>query len=322
MSEAVLIDPAELVGPSALPSARGKNEHASNDARFGRALPDGTPYISPSQIAKVLRCGADWKFTYLDGRPDPVGMSAQFGTLCHDALEAGWINQRHGHTATALGVSTWAQRNAQAWITEPENLATLKDAEEYASEEARDKIIKDVSEWAGAAWQWLQDQGFEPLSVEERLERRLSVDGVDVAYVGYHDFYGTHPERGRVVMDYKFPAKSPSKKGDGFEARRNYIHSGLSYADTLIAAGHPVDWICVLHVVRLKGGPKVCPAWLRVTDQMIAWARVVTLSGIRKILREDTDPDPFSADWFCGPKWCSHYATCPGSTLQVEQNSD
>lgn len=293
--------------------------------KFGRFTEDGTPRVSPSQIRRVLTCGARWRYKYLDGREEPTSASMAFGTVIHNVVEEALRRVLDGGEPPSTDEMVDRVKDyGFAWFTDPEKTAEIPD-EEMAEVDPRD-LAQEAGESMERLWTWYLEQDLTPVDVEMQVNKTLTVEGVEVVNRGYPDAFFETEDGRRVVLDWKTSNRSPSilddeAEWDVVEMKRNHAYNALVYADALQQEGVQVDEVWIVYVVRNKT-PVVRIARKPLSEGMLGWARRVTVNGVQRILHDQTEPNPFGAGWRCSSDYCAFWDICPGSTLKMQEESD
>lgn len=299
----------------------GKPRDPTLATKFGRFLMDGTPYLSPSQVARVLTCPARYDYKYLQGRDEPESVNLILGQCIHQTLEDALKNLRVGQTWAVEHVADQAGRLAFAVFTDTSITQRVRD-------EPVDPVALafQAKQLALLAWKWILDEKLAPLLMEEAVVNRVSVDGVDIATLGYPDLVARTPTGRVAVIDFKTAAKSPSKDAnEQYVMTREHAFASLTYAHGLgKTPGHKnpdtaraiPDEIWTVYLVKNKE-PVLRVAKLPVQEHMLTWAMGVTQTAARTLLSGNLMPNPFGAGFFCSQKYCAFYNICPGSAGKV-----
>lgn len=257
----------------------------------------GRPYVSPSQIQKLMACPAKWRYHYLDGLKEPASPEMLTGTVVHAALER--ILRGEGGPEEAFLAA------AAASEAEATRLGLDKDAWANLQVESHRLMV--------AGLEWWMDSGLKAINVERKVVRAAVVDGVPVDVMGYIDVLAERPDGSRVVLDWKTAARAPPRLADNsFQQDRGHSLQLLIYADALLALGERCDEIVTVKLTKAKQS-QACPAALMVTPGMLDFSRRITETAVRKILRQEFEPNPFGAGFLCGEKTCAYWSICPSS---------
>lgn len=266
-------------------------------------LDDGTPYISPSQVRELLRCGARWRYKYQDGLDDPIGVGAVVGFSVDDALSKACRAIIDGEPAPeADAVGDWArdaaydklEKGSIQWDPETD------DADDLAAEAHR---------MADHGWKDFMDRDLVPLEVQGRVVKRMGA----WAIMGYYDLRAETPDGYQVVVDWKVVGRSPSTDVDGTPlADRYYQYQVLAYVAALAEEGYPVAGAYVDHLVKTKT-PRAVWAPVPVSEETIAWALNLYAQAVRVVQSDLLHPNPIGAGWMCHPGRCAFWDHCPGA---------
>lgn len=251
-------------------------------------LPDGTPFIRPSQVRELLTCAKRFEFRHVQGVPEESTEEMQLGTAVHAALE-------------------WGMRNF-----DDANLDAIEarglEAGRRIIPRKEDTVLEDLAEraagLAGMAWADFCSKGYRPLKVEQRVVKAMEKDW---AVSGTLDLLASTPEGKVALLDWKVSGRMP----DYGVAPRGYVFSCNVYGECLEASGQKVDEVWLVYVLRTKE-PKVfwCP--VPFTPETRAWALTLVRSAKDLVDRNHFPMNPFSH--LCKPSFCQYWSRCIGAS--------
>ncbi len=277
--------------------------HERPDVRFGRFSPDGTPRISPSQVNTLLMCPARWRHAYLEGLPDPSGYQAIVGSIGHAAMEAALATIEDAVGPRALEAAT--MHAAMRHLGDPATLAATSNGASANVHQLATSIARSVRQ----TWDWLLFHDVSIEGVEEtivgRYDHRTAVDSLGVV-----DLRADIDGRS-VVVDWKFPGRSPWQTAGSVEARPAYTQAMHMYADAYAQHDVAVDDVWVVHAGL--DGQGVAVAKQAVTEQGLAASRRNVHTAVDRILDQALEPDPVTPGALCSQTWCPFYAACPAT---------
>lgn len=276
--------------------------------------PDGTPYISPSQVRELLTCPERWRRKYQEDEDDPIGVDAVVGFAVDEALTAAAQHR--------IDTDEWLPALQVAELAEASVDAKLENAgihwETEPTEADRDELRLEAWRLAPLAWQWLRYGSLDPVRVQGWATREMQ--GGAWAINGRYDLLARDTSSGELVLvDWKTVNRSPSTGDAGrYQAKRYYQYQLLGYVAGLHADAEPVEgaWIC--HIVRNKT-PKVCWAPVPVTGETISWALNLYVQAARIVDLDLLHPNPVGAGWKCSPDYCAFWDDCPGAAHHEQE---
>lgn len=273
------------------------------DVRFGRFFSDGTPRLSPSQVNTLLMCPARWRHAYLEGKPDPSGYQAIIGSIGHAAMEAAiaTINDPAGPRELEEATRHAAMRHLA-------NPATLAGTSNGAQADVP-RLAEAIACSARRAWDWLLFHDVHVAGVEERVVGMYD-HRTPVGSLGFVDLRA-NIDGAHVVIDWKFPGRSPWQSNGRAEARPAYAQAMQMYADAYQQAGVVADETWVVHAGLDGGG--IAVARQQVTQQSIEASRVQVHRAIDRVLDGQLGPDPVTPGPLCSRTWCPFWAACPAT---------
>lgn len=268
------------------------------ESPFPRALDDGTPYVSPSQVKAVNGCGARFEHKYIHGNEHPEGEGLHVGKLTHELIEtwATGADEDHDYVGQA---SQYVHEEIPSDVLEKADL----NAAGFVHEGLRlfEAFLRHVMEE-----QWTV------VAAEDKL---IDKDNHDPAFLGYLDLL-VETDHGLTMVDLKTTKRSPNYG----RVREKDAYQTIAYADVCRDQGLPVDHAAVLYLVRNKTA-KVLEAPVDLSEAAVAWAWSVHEGGVKKIERGDFHANPFGAGYLCDPDRCGRWDTCPGAAKWREEDA-
>jgi hypothetical protein len=274
-------------------AGRGPSKNRPPNSPFGAFLSDGTPYLSPSQVATIHMCPARWKMGYIDRLPRRPGFASMMGTTAHAFMEVLAKPLHSGLLTDDEQVYQAVLPEARAIWTDRQ-LAPFLTAEGWTPEEAANGIARSV---ATASQQLRSWKG--PLVLEQDNVVRTHVNGMPIGlrYVPDADHRG-----GRRVIDYKFPQKRQSKP------KLEHVLAVLQYAWGHAQQGIPVSSIEILYTPI--GASSSFNSVIHVTPARLAKAKEHFDRAANIVLAGNLHGTPTAAGHLCSPKWCDFYQQC------------
>lgn len=266
----------------------------------------GPAHVSASQLDMLARCGEQYRRVYLEGERQPPGIALVKGTGLHGGAEANFRQKIETHTDMRLrdivDASVAAYDEAIAGGVAFTPLEASRGVGLVLAE-GRD----DVAELATVHAKHQAPQ-YQPLAVEQEV--RLELPGkpllgyVDlIAEANYVD--GKPPEQRTVaVVDLKTSGKRKSQKEADTSTQLTV------YAAAAPTLGIEADEMRLDVLVQTKSGT---------TRQVLATTRdsrdfaalAARLNAYHATLAAGTFVPASPLSWWCSPKWCGFYRTCP-----------
>jgi hypothetical protein len=258
------------------------------------------PHTSPSAVEMYFKCGEQYRRRYLEKEIMPPGIVAHSGSGMHYAARQNFAQKlesfRDLSPDDAIGQA----------VAEFERKVE-HDGVSFTDEEVSigaDKVIgqeKDRAALLATAFLKFQAPDYQPVTVEQRVEIPLPQCSHDMQ--GVVDLVDTYHR----VPDFKTKGRKISMEDViqstqlTFYARAVHQESGTAPTevrfDSLITKKRSIDRQ-VLSDVRTE------------TDYHVLAARVnAMLSGVQK--GNFPVPPTSPSVWWCSPKWCGYWKTCP-----------
>lgn len=266
-----------------------------------KRLEDGTPYLSHSQVKELLTCPARYRFKYIEGRKEPIGVDAFVGFAVHDALEAAF--NRSKESQPSGDVAADARRRFTEQTTGNKHISVPAGTD-------MDALADEAGMLSDLGLQEVLGRGLTPVEAEATVVRPMG----DYALFGRLDLLARDRQGRLVLVDLKTAKRSPS----GERANRAHALQTLNYVPAVEQDhGEAVSEVQILYLVRTKT-PKAVWCEVPLTDQSRAWATHVLESAARQVRSGDLPPNPIGAGFMCDPRFCGFWNICPGAPRHEE----
>lgn len=267
---------------------------------------NGPPHVSASQLDMLARCGEQYRRVYLEGERLPPGISLVKGTGLHGGAEANFRQKIESHADMKLRDIVDASVAAYDEAIAGGVAFTPSEASRGAGlvlAEGRD----DVAELATVHAKH-QAPNYQPIAVEQEV--RLELPGkpllgyVDlIAEANYVD--GKPPaEKTVAVVDLKTSGKRKSQREADTSTQLTV------YAAAAPTLGIVADEMRLDVLVQTPGGThrQVLSTQRDSRDYAALAAR---LNAYHAILASGTFVPASPLSWWCSPRWCGFFRTCP-----------
>jgi len=245
-------------------------------------------HLSHTQIAMLLRCGEEYRRTYIEREPRPLAPAVVIGQVYHRAIEFGF--RARLSDGMELSAAEVRQAAEDAWSMAVAGQAIAWDGEE--AEPLRQKALTLAAlYWEEAA------PAVQPKAVEVGFQ--LAVPGVDVPFVGVIDLLD-----GDILVDHKTASQAWSQyRADSDLQAHAYLYAHARQTGQA-AAGFRFD-------VAVKGGRMRIQqlATTRSEDQL-QWYEGLLRAAWRLIRAGTFLPNPTA--WNCCLRYCPFWPQCVG----------
>jgi CRISPR/Cas system-associated exonuclease Cas4 (RecB family) len=271
-----------------------------------RPSSNGPPHVSASQLDMLSRCGEQYRRVYLEGERLPPGIALVKGTGLHGGAETNFRQKIDSHADMKLRDIVDASVAAYDEAIAGGVSFTPGEANRGAGlvlAEGRD----DVAELATVHAKHQAPQ-YQPLAVEQEV--RLELPGkpllgyVDlIAEANYVD--GKPPaEKVVAVVDLKTSGKRKSQREADTSTQLTV------YAAAAPTLGIHADEMRLDVLVQTAGGThrQVLSTQRDSRDYAALAAR---LNAYHAILASGTFVPASPLSWWCSPRWCGFFRTCP-----------
>lgn len=259
--------------------------------------PTEKPQLHWSAMEMLSRCGEQFRRRYVENEIIPPGAALAVGIAVHESVERNLRNRLDKGVLLPVAHSADAARDAVHRL--------FGKGVTLSPEEVSDGIgtvlgrcIDEAVTMAGAHAQVLAPQ-LRPVHVERTWVLRLPNYPVDLA--GKIDI-----QERATVRDTKTARKSP----DDDAAHRSGQLTAYALAVKTLDGTAELPAVAMDHVVLLKSGPKIVTqhSTRALEDAHVFLGRVER--AVEAIQKGSFVPARES-DWWCSPRWCGYYATCP-----------
>lgn len=258
------------------------------------------PQLHWSHLSMYTKCGEQFRRRYVEGEILPPGVGAVAGTAMHKGIE---LDLRHkletGALAPAEEVVETARDSVAKTFDSP--LGVFLSDEEKAEGE---KAVLGKTIDAAVACSALHHRELAPLARPVRVERKwvLELDNFPFDLGGTIDC-----DEGGAIWDWKSSKYAPADdeaETSGQVSLYSLAKKAHDGAFPLVRLGYVVKTKALYTVVQETRRDKGSVAPMIAALERIA-------AGIER------EVFPFAASmsprpWWCGPKWCGYYSTCPG----------
>lgn len=253
------------------------------------------PHWSPSSLEMLAKCGEQWRRRYLEGEIIPPGIAAVQGTGVHAGAAANYRQKIDSHIdlpkadIVDAAVEGFKAGVAGGLILTPEEVAV-----------GRDKVLGQATDQVVSLASLHADEvapAYQPVAVEERI--RISLPGPR-DMLGVVDLITD----GRLVVDHKTAGKAKTQD-----------EADSSFQLTYYAAAHAARFGAVPSELRLEVLVKTQKPKRQVLstqrDSGDFRALAARIDAANRAVSSGTFvPAPVGA-WWCAPKWCGYWASCP-----------
>jgi hypothetical protein len=256
------------------------------------------PQFHQSALDMLHKCGEQYRRRYVEGEIVPPAIAMTVGSSVHDAARDSL--QKKIDTGDLLSVDECAQLARDALVARWDyegvglNNDERKQGEAVVRGEAVDKVVRLSKFHAGYLAPLLK-----PIAVERSWV--IECEGYPFDFVGIIDV----EELGPVLRDLKTKGKSPSQ-GEADYSDQLTMYALAKYAQ--VGELPTAMWLdCI---VDLKAGPVLKQqATIRDAVDVEIFAR--RLENAAKVVESGVFTPARRSDWWCGPKWCGYYDSCP-----------
>lgn len=254
------------------------------------------PHLSPTQLDMLAKCGEQYRRRYMEQERRPPGIAMVRGTGVHRGLE---LNFRQKiESRIDLPVSDVVEAAVAGFEAELAGGYELNVDEESRGAkvvigEAKDVVVT-LAELA--AEEMCPD--YQPVLVEQPVRIELPNNT--------HDLYGVidlADDRGRVV-DTKTAAKS-KKQDDADSSVQLTTYTALHK----VATGEFPTELRMEVLVSTKTPKRQTLVTTRSEADLAALA--ARIDAASRIIQAGVFMPATPGAWWCGPKWCGYWASCP-----------
>lgn len=279
-------------------------EHFKTSSKTNR------PYISPSQVNRVLRCPANWYAYYIEGKRAPTSWNLHYGDVAHNTVAWAFERKLLGKEPSPEDLMDEAE-NISRQLVEDGELERLSPDDTPAPQSlTEDETAKELfsvgGELALDMWDWFPHDEWNVQHVEQSIFSDIyGFVEVKMDLHGFVDLEATNENGEVVVLDWKTTGRKPSSVKD------NHMLQMYLYMLAKSLQGVDVEHLVVPYIVRYKTKDNlVKPLTLPAKNEAMHWAKNLCATAVNTILNDQFHANPISAGWFCNPKYCSHFADC------------
>jgi len=273
-------------------------------------------HLSPSSYSLWVSCPEAWRRRYIKGEKPPPSGSMFLGSRVDDALSA--YHRRILEHGDRLTVNQVLDVYREQWATELEAEQDKQGVEweDELSERAAFEMGRQAVELAMA--ELIPHLG-DPVDVQRRLEFTIAPD-LEWTVLGYLDLETLRetPAGDPEPMVVDFKVKNTPITQDKADSDPQ---AGLYLAGRWLE-GYPASELCFAQIAKPGKRRKQMGASLVSTSRTSGQlrgvlARVALAASQIAASYERYGPDqPWGfadpTSWKCGPRYCSHWASCPG----------
>lgn len=259
--------------------------------------------VHQSSLNTIEMCGERYRRKEIDKDPDYAGTAALRGSGVHGAAQANHRQKRESgrdlpkKELQDVAVAAFEERMAvEGYRLTPEEETLGKGV---AIARAKDDAVSATGTYTDR---------LAPLLNPDLVEQKITVRAVEPSDAGPGvDLVGTLDlsTKDRRIRDLKTTTRTKSKF-DADHALQFTMYGELYKA----ATGHAPTGFDLDQIVLLKKGPeyRTVPTTRGERDRAVLVARINALLAARK--HGVYQPAPVGS-WWCSPKWCGYWSTCP-----------
>ena len=267
------------------------------------------PHLSPSQLDTLAMCGERWRRRYIDGVIIPPGTAMLRGTGVHGGIKENFSQKIESWND--LPVDAVVDASVAAFDGEWGRGVQL-DADEatVGLQLVKGRTTDTVVELARCFHQTTAAL-YQPTRVEEGF--RIVLPDLSHDLIGYLDFMafdrgmedGNLPDDiDRIVVDVKTSGKRRSKE----DADRSIQLTAYAAAGCNMEGVNEMEVRLEVAVAKKKPEIQCLQSHRGQQDFSVLGRRVQ--QALKIIESGAFSPAPVGA-WWCAPKWCGYWATCP-----------
>ena len=245
-------------------------------------------HISHTQIAMLLRCGEEYRRTYVEGQPRPLAPALIVGQVYHKTIEFGF-NARLTD-GTELSMPEIRQVAQDGW-------AMAVAGAEIAWDGGKPEELRDqVANLAALYWEQVA-VAIKPMAVEMRFE--VDVPQVDVPLVGIIDLVD-----GETLVDHKTANRAWSQN----RAERDLQACAYLYARWRQTGEQASQFR--FDVAVKSGKPRIQQLATSRTERQLRWYERLLQAAWGQIQAGVFVPNPTA--WNCSARYCPFWSDCQG----------
>ena len=264
-------------------------------------------HLSASQVDMFCRCPEAYRRRYIEGEIIPPGFAMLKGTGVHAGAEENFRQKISSHEDLPIvDIVDAAVAGFEGAVAG--GYAMTEDEESRGSKTVIEEVVADVVEMATLHGEE-QAPDYQPVQVEEYVRIELPNHSRDI--VGVIDLVD---DQDRVV-DFKTAGK---KKSQG--AADNSTQLTIYAAAHKSATGRDASEVRLDTVVRTK--TKTSRSVVTSTrDDADFGALANRINAVTGSIDAGTFTPAVPGSWWCGPKWCGYWDTCPFVNSERKEKS-
>jgi len=245
--------------------------------------------LSFSAVQSYLRCGQQYKFSYIEEKKAIPGIALLEGSSHHTAFEMNNRNKmEHSTDLKANELTDKFMSTLREKVGKEEKVDWEDENEDNLFRRARvwhENYINDVA------------PKINPDIIEEKYEMDMEMGGIEFKMVGIVDLGYS-----KRVSDYK------TTSSYGFTNKKKEVNTDLQLSYySLMTKRKNVEYICMVK----KATPEIGILQSTRSEGQIKWALQVAKSVAQAIKNNDfpmTNPN----NWHCSEKYCGYWKLCRG----------
>lgn len=255
------------------------------------------PHYSPSQAESFARCPEAYRRRYLDGDRIPPGIRAISGKGVHGGAQINFSQKIKSHVDMTLDDIIDAAVYVYESEIETQNVVLNRDelsrGVKRVLAEAKDETARLASAHAK-----LQAPEYQPVHVER--EHRIIIPGSTHDLLGIIDMEDDRD----IVTDWKMSSKRFTEQDVASSVQLTYYAAAHH-----IHTGRPAREVRLDAIIKNKEPVRQVIAARRSTPDYIALKN--RLNAQLAAIAAGNFPPASTGSWWCSPKWCGYYSTCP-----------
>jgi len=258
------------------------------------------PYLSPSSLGMYFKCGEQYRRRYICGEIVPPGFALIKGSAVHSAAEENFKQKIKSHEDMShADIVDIAAAAFEAKYIKDGVLVIDEDGEKSKEVLHGEYLDSTVSSAKSLADNVLPK--YQPIATEEKVRLELPESS--------HDLLG--------ILDLIYEDGIQDLKNTSKKMNQADVDSGLQF--TIYSAlyrskyGKMPKEIAVDNIVHKAGAKKAAEYQTILTTRSecdftaLANRMNAAIHGIRSEVFTPASP----GSWWCGPKWCGFYHSCP-----------
>lgn len=281
---------------------------------FATYSENGNAVVSPSQISVFRTCSQRWHYSFKGGHASAQTVPQAVGTVCHAVIEECLRDIQRGATPDVAGLAKYTQ---DAWSEYLRLNEGKLDGSARASHEwqASDGVVRAIG--------WVLGHGLMPVAVEKEVT--WLPPSAPAHVTGRTDWIARTPQGRTLILDWKFPRRSPMEIGPNRVAPElgpvncrlpdAYRLACTAYSRGAESVGTRIDAVGTVSVVYRPTRHHDAPIRVSLAPNVPALSSLAerqVLEVLNRINSGDIRPEPEQAGEACHPERCAFYEICPG----------